>query len=655
MERKSETAPLEHHKASEHHQVSVFVSYSRDDRPAALPIIAALEAEGFQVWWDGLLEGGDAFAHATETALETADAVVVLWSAVSIQSHWVRDEATRGRDRGCMVPVSLDGTMPPLGFRQIQVIDLAGWKGTPADASVAVLAKAIRATAAAPRNQLRFIGPAASAPVTTTRRSALMLAGGGAVAVAGGLAAWSNGLFTRAAATNSVAVLPFRNLGDAAQDYFADGLADELRAILSRNRQFEVMGETSSDRFRGQRSDAQAISAALRVALILDGSVRTAGDAMRITAQLIDGATGFTRWSQTFDRKLADILAVQSDIATMVADAMVANISAEPGFDAHRIGGTQNPNAFDAFLRGSALTKLAANEVSDRGALARYEEAIALDPKFAAAHAARSGALTVIAGTYAKSDQVKEYLAQAIAAANTAVALAPDLALGHFALGYALFNGTLDIKAAAAPYAKCFELGYGSAGLLAGFGEYAANIGNFVDGRKAFARAQRLDPLNPVVFRGAGLLEFYARQPEAAKAAFRSVLSFNPKSGIVHRILGDIELTQGRFQEARRHYAQEPFEILRLPGLAISDMRLSGAEAGAKQMAELVQKYGDNSFYQQVEILAQWGRQDEALAALEKAFAVSDPGLAQLRNDPLLDPIRHSPKFVTILSALGFA
>ena len=648
MERKSKTAPIEPHR------VNVFVSYSRDDRPAALPIIAALEAEGFQVWWDGLLEGGDAFAHATETALETADAVVVLWSAISIQSHWVRDEATRGRDRGCMVPATLDGTMPPLGFRQIQVIDLAASKGDAVGAKFAVLAKAIRATAAAPRNQLRFTGSATPAPAAT-RRHALMLAGGGAVAVAGGLAVWSGGLFTRAATTNSVAVLPFRNLGEPAQDYFADGLADELRAILSRNRQFEVMGETSSDRFRSDRPDAPAISAALRVALILDGSVRTAGNAMRITAQLVDGKTGFTKWSQTFDRKLTDILAVQSDIATTVADAMVANISAEAGFDAHRIGGTQNSKAFDAFLRGSALTKLAANEASDRGALARYDEAIAVDPKFAAAHAARSGALTVIAATYAKSDQAKDYLKQAIAAANTAISLAPDLALGHFALGYALFNGMLDIKAAEAPYAKCFELGYGSVGPLVGFGEYAANIGNFADGRKAFARAQRLDPLNPVVFRGAGLLEFLARQPEAAKAALRSALSFNPSSGIVHRILGDMELAQGRFQEARRHYEQEPFEILRLPGLAIADMRLAGAEAGARQMAELVQKYGDNSFYQQVEILAQWGRPDEALDALEKAFAVSDPGLAQLRNDPLLDPIRQSPTFVTILGALGFA
>lgn len=549
--------------------------------------------------------------------------------------------------------VSIDGTIAPLGFRQIQVVDLANWNGDASTMQFAILVKAIRATAASPRNQLTFPVGAASALVTSRRR-ALALAGGATVAVAGGLLAWKTGLFETAAETNSVAVLPFRNLGNASRAYFSDGLAEELRATLSRNRQLEVMAETSSNRFRDERVGTQAISSALKVAFILEGSVRTAGDAMRVTAQLVDGATGFTKWTQTFDRKIADILTVQSDIATIVADAMVANISAAKNFDAHRIGGTQNAKAFDAFLRGNALAKLAANEASDRGSLAQYDVAIALDSKFAAAHAARSGVLTVIAGTYAKGDQVKSYLRQAIAAANTAVGLAPDLAKGHFALGYALFDGMLDIRAADAPFRKSFDLGYGNAEILAGFAQYAANIGNFADGRKAIARAQRLDPLNPAVFRGAGLLEFYARNQGAAQAAFRSALSFNPKTGIVHRILGDIELAEGRFREARQHYQQEPFEILRLPGLAIADMRLSGAEAGARQMANMVQKYGNNSLYQQVEVLAQWGRHDDALAALDKAYAASDPGLAQLRNDPLLDPVKHSPKFVAILRALGF-
>lgn len=647
MERASDTTPVESDA------VSVFVSYSRDDRPAALPLIERLEAEGFKVWWDGLLEGGDAFANTTETALESAQAVIVLWSARSIQSHWVRDEATRGRDRGCMVPVSIDGTMPPLGFRQIQAVDIADWKGKPNSTQFATLINAIRTTAASPRNQSTFAVGAASVPVASRRR-ALALAGGATVAVAGGLLAWKTGLFETAAATNSVAVLPFRNLGNASQAYFSDGLAEELRATLSGNRQLEVMADTSSNRFRDERVGAQAISSALKVAFILEGSVRTAGDAMRVTSQLVDGATGFTKWTQTFDRKIADILTVQSDIATIVADAMVANISAAKNFDAHRIGGTRNAKAFDAFLRGNALAKGEANEASYRDSLARYDEAIALDSQFASAHAARSSALTFIASAYASGDQVKNYLRQAIAAAKTAVGLTPDLAKGHFALGYALFNGMLEIKAADAPFRKCFELGYGNAQILTDYAQFATSIGNFVDGRKALARAQRLDPLNSFVFRAAGLLEFFAGNPGAAQTAFQSALSLNPKAVVVHRIIGDIALGEGRFREARQNYEQEPLEILKLVGLAIADMRLAGSDAGAQHMAILVQKYGDNSLYQQVEILAQWGRLDDALDALDKAYAASDPGLAQLRNDPLLDPVRHNPRFVTILRALGF-
>ncbi|MFM2100234.1 MAG: hypothetical protein RLZZ366_1773, partial [Pseudomonadota bacterium] len=168
---------------------SVFLSYTREDRDQALPVIKALEAEGFSVWWDGLLQGGSAFARTTETALETADAVVVLWSARSVQSHWVRDEATRGRDRGCMVPVSIDGTSAPLGFRQIQHINLSRWKGKPTAPEFLELTAAIRATAAAPNSQLGFLGMSAL-PQGVSRRRVLAASGGAITLLAGGLAGW---------------------------------------------------------------------------------------------------------------------------------------------------------------------------------------------------------------------------------------------------------------------------------------------------------------------------------------------------------------------------------------------------------------------------------------------------------------------------------
>ena len=202
----------------------LFISYSRADQVAALPLIRALEQHGHAVWWDGLLEGGDNFLPTTQAALENADAVVVLWSKTSIDSHWVRDEATVARDRRRLVPLSIDGSLPPLGFRQFQVIDIAGWNGKPAAAEFGRIISAIAAVSGAPSAAGNGPSTAGRAPppggrvpstagsgrdtaVSTNRRN--LLIGGGVLAAAGGGAAW---FWLRpepqGETANSVAVLP---------------------------------------------------------------------------------------------------------------------------------------------------------------------------------------------------------------------------------------------------------------------------------------------------------------------------------------------------------------------------------------------------------------------------------------------------------------
>lgn len=627
----------------------VFLSYSRKDRTRALKVIRALEAHGISVWWDGMLEVGQAFAHSTETALETADAVVVLWTQTSIQSHWVRDEATRGRDRGCMVPVSLDGSQPPLGFRQIQYIKLDHWRGKPAASEFAELVRAVRATAAAPNSQLTFA--AAPAPNSAlSRRSALALGVGG-IAALGGLAAWQGGLLGASKPLNSVAVLPFRNLsGDPAQSYFSDGLSEELRTLLSLNRGLEVAAETSTSTLTAQGKSPRAVSEALKVAFVLDGSVRRAADTLRIAARLIDGKTGFETWSQSFDRTTGDVLAIQNEIATFVADALAAHVTARSDN-----GRTQDAKAYDAYLRGQALYKLAESETTDRGALAAYDEAVALDPKFALAHAARARALTVIASTYGSGAEIGRLQDSALEAANTAVKLAPEMAEGQFALGFVLSNARLDQKGAALPFQRGFELGFGNADILTAYAEFATNTGRFDEARKAAERARRLDPLNPSVLRSVALLEFYSRAYPAAETALRAALALSPKGGVIHRFLGDCALLKGKHDLARAEYIQEPLAILRLTGLAIADFKLGGATAGEARLRELIAELGTNSMYQQMQIFAQWGRPGEALKALDQAVLARDAGLAQLRNDPLLDPIRSAPQFAAALQQLGFS
>ena len=210
------------------------------------------------------------------------------------------------------------------------------------------------------------MGPVAK-PRTVSRRRLLIGAGVAAAAGVAGLVLWRKGLHLRflAGSGNSVAVLPFKNLGgDRGEDYFSDGLAEEVRATLARNVGLLVMAQTSSAKFRDSSEDATSIAEQLGVAYLLDGSVRRSGDVVRVAADLIDGSSGFSRWSQTFERRISDIFAVQSEIATTVASALASRVAADTGTsggtaDVVAAGGTVNLAAFDAYLRGRALYDLA--------------------------------------------------------------------------------------------------------------------------------------------------------------------------------------------------------------------------------------------------------------------------------------------------------
>ncbi len=633
---------------------SVFLSYTREDRDRALPVIRALEADGFNVWWDGLLQGGSAFARTTETALETADAVVVLWSARSVQSHWVRDEATRGRDRGCMVPVSIDGTAAPLGFRQIQHINLSRWKGKPTAPEFIELASAIRATAASPNSQLGFLGMSATPQRVSRRR--VVAAGSGAIAlIGGGLAGWKAGLFGGLADANSVAVLPFKNLsGDPSQEYFSDGLSEELRSTLSLNQQLEVAAETSSSSFRDKGLDAKSIAGKLGVAYVLDGSVRRAADVLRITAQLIDGKTGFEKWSQSFDRKLGDVFAIQSEIATFVVDALVAKMAGEKSASTTSIGGTKNTQAFDDYLKGRAAYESVGGENVDRKALAWFDNAIALDPNFAKAHAARSRTLASIATVTTQARELRLLYDSAMISAKTALTLAPELADAYSALAFALVRGRQDMRAAREPFEQSRRLGWGDADVLTRFADYCINAGRVKDAEAATKRVLMLDPLNPRVFRVLGLIQSVDGRLQDAISSTERALAINPKMGGAHAAIGLVQFRLGALDKARASYDQEPFALFRQTGLSIIDYRRGDKASADKMMAAILAEYGDNALYQKAEILAQRGDEQGAMDALERGHEIGDAGLLFIRNDPYLEPLRSNPRFIRLLNQMGF-
>ena len=209
---------------------SVFLSYSRLDQKVAMAVIGILEKQGYAVWWDGLIPGGDRFGKTTSDALERASAVVVLWSQTSVASHWVHDEAARGRDRRCLIPLSIDGSEPPLGFRQFQYLDISC---EPLKADSPTVQRALRSLAEIMgRPAVTGVKPTLSPRRFTVGRRTVLAGGAiGVVAAVGGATAWYLTSARSSAMPNSIAVLPFDNLsGDPGQQYFSDGLAAELRA-----------------------------------------------------------------------------------------------------------------------------------------------------------------------------------------------------------------------------------------------------------------------------------------------------------------------------------------------------------------------------------------------------------------------------------------
>ena len=370
----------------------VFLSYKAEDRARLKPLVAALEADGCHVWWDAHIGGGTDWREEIQDHLDAARCVIVAWSERSVghDGRFVRDEAGRAPRAHTYLPICIDAVEPPLGFGELQAIQLHGWKGNRKDPRYQALLAVVRA---------RLGGeapppiPASLAPPRISRREAI--AGGigvGAIAVAGagGWVLFGGG---EAKAATRIAVMPFANLsGDPAQAYFSDGIAEELRGALSRIG-LEVIGRTSSDAVR--ELDATKAAAKLGVANILTGSVRRSPETIRIGAQLVGGDDGVERWAQSYDRAPGDTIKIQSDIAASVAEALSVALGMAARA-ALTLGGTSDSVAQDLFLKAQALRRQGDSEETCKSVLGLLDAAIARDPDYADAHVERSIALDIL-------------------------------------------------------------------------------------------------------------------------------------------------------------------------------------------------------------------------------------------------------------------
>jgi serine/threonine-protein kinase len=474
-------------------------------------------------------------------------------------------------------------------------------------------------------------------------RRAALVGGGAAAAIVAAAAGWNVLRPGRASAASSIAVLPFANLsGDSTQEYFSNGIAEELRSALSRLEGLKVAGRISSEAVSKQ--DAATAARRLRVANILTGSVRRAPGVIRITSQLIDGRSGLERWSETYDRPEGNVLAIQTDIAEKV----VAALSIELGraqIEALTAGGTTDPEAHDLYLRATNQVRNDDSEASLLQANALLDTAIARDPRFAAAYAAKSHNLSYLADVAHSPEETAKGYQAAVVAARRSLALAPRLPGGFAALADALY-GQRKISSAIKQVQAGLSFAPNDIELL-----QAAVVSSVAAGETKHAllyadRMVEVDPLNSLSHRRRYYALFYDRQYEACIAEAQRTRKLAPTLTLPPLFIAWSLIMTGRAKEAGTYLEALPPDLtVRLSSEAIVAAKLGDRALSDRKLKQLQTSYGDAASYQFAQAYAQRGEADRAFAALERGFAVNDPGLNTLSVDPLFDPIRGDPRF----------
>jgi serine/threonine-protein kinase len=629
----------------------VFVSYKAEDRRRVKPLVEALQADGFSVWWDEQIGGGAAWRQAIEAELNAAKCVIVVWSkrSVGAEGTFVQDEATRAQQRHVYVPVLIDKVHLPLGFGETQALPLTGWHGDRTDARYQAVLSAVQRNVGGKRR--RTSSPAAAASVD--RRAAI--AGGALAAVAvAGAGAWA--LFkpgTAAAASNSIAVLPFANLsGDPAQAYFSDGIAEEIRSALARLAGLKVVGRTSSEAVRND--DAESAAKKLEVANILTGSVRQSPSTIRVSAELIDGTTGLDRWSQDYDRSPGDAIKIQTDIAQNVASALSAALG-EAAKSAVTVGATENPIAQRLLIQAIALENGPNSKEAVERAIDLLGSAIQLDPNYADAYARKSSLLVRWGNNYATTPAaLAQSRTEALGLAQKALRIAPDLAQAHRAL-FSVYGSNLQMGPAVAELTRARALAPGDADTLATYGRYLARMRRFGEALHVIDQAIASDPLNGFAYEIRTTTLFYARRYRDAAAFAKRIEAKSPELAPDPVTQGDTLVALGSFGDAHALYARAAPEYWgRITGEALLAARQGNRPASLQKLERLRQLYGDAASTQIGEICAQLGDRGAALSALERAYEIKDAGLTTMLVDPWLDPVRNEPRFHAIVRKMDF-
>ena len=574
----------------------IFVSYSRLDRPRVAPLVAALEAHGWSVWWDPDITPGEEFDSLISRELEAARTLIVVWTPQSVDSRWVRGEARDAADRGVLVPIRFDNAKLPIDFRAMHATDMDGWNEDRQSPAFLSLCKALEAKLGAGHH-------AVEAPRKDEKDE-------------------KDGRI-------SICVLPFVNMSNVADnEYFSDGIAGEILTLLAKLPQLKVASRTSSFSFKGRQVSIPTVARELGVSVVLEGSVRRAGDRVRITAQLIEAESDSYLWSETYDRQMKDVFAIQDDIAHSIVDALQVTLTPGERRSMQYVA-TTNPEAYDFYLRGRRYMYSMARRDYEH-AIRMFEQAIRLDGMYALAYAGMADAYSHL---YRYADASAENVAQANRASEKALVLDPQSAEAHASRGLALVIGEqyeeahkeFDIATTLNPHlfeAYCY---YGMACSSQGDHERAAQL--------------------------------YARAIEINPSDFQVPMFLAQSYASLGRRQDEMRVRLGALSTLNQHIRLNPHDTRALYMSALNLFRV-GEKQRAMELAEQALRQDQDEpvvLYNVACFYAIQGDHERAIELLEKAVALGFGDRAWIETDSDLDPLHEYPRFKALLARIGTA
>jgi adenylate cyclase len=446
--------------------------------------------------------------------------------------------------------------------------------------------------------------------------------------------------------TRSIAVLPFVDMSpEGDQAYLSDGIAEELLNLLAQISELQVAARTSSFSFKGKDVQIADVARELRVAHILEGSVRKAGNRVRITAQLIKADDGYHLWSETFDRTLDDVFAIQDEISAAVVSALkIKLLGAVPK------SVEVNPEAYALYLQGLYFRERRTQKDWENSTLA-YQQALDIDPDYAAAWAG----LSMVLGSQAGQGYIdlREGYLQARSAAQKALTLDPNLAEAHAAMGLIQLNYDWDWDSTEVSFQRALDLAPGDARILAQMGILQRYLGELANSVEMNERAVALDPLSLNGYHQLGLALTWGGELDEAMAVYDHLLTLQPKYAAANMSRSRILLMQGKPGEALAAAEAETEPFWRRFGVLICLYALQRNEEADPQLATFIEQNQDDSAYQIAAVYGARSDADKVFEWLEIAYEQRDGGIPEMLHDPMLASFRNDPRWAELLKKIG--